>query len=361
MGEGVVVQQKLLEDVIVHEGVHVKLVGIVIEPGHHIGGVKPPLHPADIPLDVVHHFRCLVLQLGVDDLVGGILVDYRGIVIINAEFRLIGVLGVIVQDRGVFRLVQQEKIAGFGGTLLVVAEVDAVLVFLDGLHQHIDAHIFPVQNELAEADLRGIAHDLCRDIHPHIVAQQGLVQEGAVKGPVVFRGHSQEGQVVGRFAARLLPQLQPVVVLVKVPGGVAPDVDQQIALHGGLVRRVMICFLTVDHGKRGPDLRAAILGSTVAQPVPLLVHNGLPRHLLPAGVDDHQGQMGAQLAAVAVAARVRLPGRQVLVDAVAGGVTAGGGGRKSGQQHQHQGQHPRHSIFHSKFPLSVFLTRRISR
>ena len=54
------------------------------------------------------------------------------------------------------------------------------------LHHQIKPLVFPVEHHLAEADVGGVIHDFPGDVVPHVIADQGLIQVGAIEGPFVM-------------------------------------------------------------------------------------------------------------------------------------------------------------------------------
>ena len=318
-GKGVVDGQKFLKDIVVHKGVHVDLFLIVVPAGHHIRGVQPPLDPADVPLDIVDDLLGQILRMGITDIKG------RGGHLI--KFHLVGIPGITLHDRlghaGGRRLrirhaVHLQQVAVGSRPRLIVAQIYAVLVLLDGFHQHIDADVFPVQQHFTEAHLRSIPHDLGREVHPHIVAQQRLIQEGTVEGPVVVRIHAQKRELQVLGAGLVRHQLDPIVLFRKIAGAVPPDAEPCQAALVSLIRGMVPDTLGLHRLDGHQDLlRPGLRGGVPQHHILILrVPNDAAGDLLTSGLDADDRQMGAE---VLTAAAALLPGdrsAQMLVVAV---------------------------------------------
>ena len=342
-GKAIVVGQKLLENIIIHEGFHVDVFLVGVAPQHHIGGVEAALDFADVARDVVGHLPGEVIGVGVEDLEAGFGVF--------AKFQLMGVPGVIVQNRKiVLRIIQQEKIACPAAPLLILAEPDPVIALLDRLHQHIDALVFPVQNHLAKPHVGSVAHDLGGYVHPHVIAQQRLVQVGTVQGPVVVRVHAQQRkvEVLGR---RLVGhELDAVVLLVKASGAVAPDAEQRRGRLVGRIGGVMPYALPLDRLQRNDDFRLALRRRGIANHGIGFVPDDVAGDFLAAGGDPDDGQVGAQFRPVAGAGLPRDFGAEMLM--VTGGprLPLQRGYRQRAADHQYQRGHAQRLVFHAPSP-----------
>ena len=262
-----------------------------------------------------------------------------------------GVPGVIVQHRKtVLRYVQQEKIACLGASLLRRAEPDPVIALLDRLHQHIDALVFPVQNHLAKPHVGSVAHDLGGYVHPHVIAQQRLVQVGAVQGPVVVRVHAQQGKVeilAGRLVGH---ELDAVVLLVKASGAVAPDAEQRFGRLVGRVGRVMPRSLPLDRLQRDDDFGHAVRRRGIANNDIVFIQNDVSGDFLTAGVDPDDGQMGAQFRPLAGAGLLRDFGAEMLMVAGEPRLSLQRGYSQRAADHQYQRGHAQRLVFHAPSP-----------
>ena len=173
----------------------------------------------------------------------------------------IGVIGKVDQ---VFRLVlaaavQAEHIAGGVGVVDGLGDVHpAVGAVGDGLHHDVEALVLPVEDDLAEADVGGVVHDLPGDVVPHVVADETLVQVGAVKGPLVVGVHAHD-LMVGVLPF-FVGEAEEVALLVEIAGGVAPHPDEGVGLQIRLVAGVVVAGLVVQYGDAGGQHGVALGG-----------------------------------------------------------------------------------------------------
>ena len=142
-------------------------------------------------------------------------------------------------------------------------------------------------------------------------------------------------------------------MLLKIAGGIATDSDLDIRLQIRLVRGVMITAVIGADGDMGVQHALPLRRQRGAGLVSVFIYNGFPWHGLPAGINDHQRQVGAEFAAVAVTARIGLPGHLVLVVPVLRVMATQDRNQHRHCQNQRRRPDPRHTVFHPlpSFPL----------
>src|SRR5699024_2698443 len=126
-GEHIVVQQKFLKDIIIHERIHIYFFLVIILPGNNIRGIETSLDAADVPLDIVQNALALVFLLGIQHLYacGGSHLFW--IVLLGGKFHFVCILGVVIEDSVSIRVIQQHQITGLVTAFLVVAEVHPII------------------------------------------------------------------------------------------------------------------------------------------------------------------------------------------------------------------------------------------
>ena len=83
----------------------------------------------------------------------------------------------------------------------------------DAFGHEIEPAVFAVKDELTEAHIRRVVHDLAGEIVPEIIADQALVQIGPVEHPFMVGIHAHHGDVV--VLALVVEEIQQIGQLLK--------------------------------------------------------------------------------------------------------------------------------------------------
>ena len=252
--------------------------------------------------------------------------------------------------------VQPQKIAAVGIILGVDRQIQpcAVLARADQLGKDVNALVFPVDNQFAEADVGRILHTFAGDVVPHIIAQQGHIQKGAVQRPFVVRWHPH--QALGIVFPVFIHQLEPVAEFIKIPGGIAAGVYDDAAGNGRHIRKMVVPGGTVHHLHGGGNAVAAVGGRDKADMLAVL-HHTAAGDLYAAGIDTDKRKVGAEFPVGMCHTALFFLRFSVLVDPFIGiAFRQSGPVHQADQQGRGAGDDPERFILHRSFPFLLCKT-----
>ena len=223
---GVVILCELIENEVIRKGLHIHPILVTVNPVIIVKGIQRLLKVGEVLFYGIRH----LLGQGT----GSRVLDIDIQMIPSAD--AVGVVGKVVDVFQVSSasLIQPQDIAGGGTVVDGFRHIDsAVLPVGNGLRHQVKPLIRPVENHLAETNIGGILHHLSCNVVPQVVADQALVQIGAVKCPLIVGVHPHDF-VVG-IGPIIICKAEKIVVLIKIAGRTPSDTDQPRTLQ---VRRV---------------------------------------------------------------------------------------------------------------------------